>query len=208
MKLQRKFFQLIVFIATLLFVLSPASAQVEVSGVKFDNSLDLKGSKLQLNGAGVRVKAIFKVYAAGLYLPSKAATTELAVAMQGAKSMRITMLRDIDAQELGNLLVRGVENNTTRDEFFKFVVGFQRMGEIFNKQKTLKSGDSFSLDYVPGVGTTVVVKGVPQGEPFKEPEFFSALLKIWLGPKPADNSLKDALLGKSATRAVSPISTY
>ena len=42
------------------------------------------------------------------------------------------------------------------------------------------------------------VKGVPQGEPFKEPEFFNALLRIWLGPTPADWKLKDALLGKAA----------
>ncbi|MFS9599030.1 chalcone isomerase family protein [Acinetobacter baumannii] len=33
------------------------------------------------------------------------------------------------------------------------------------------------------------------GETIKEPEFFSALLRIWLGDKPADDALKDALLG-------------
>ena len=36
------------------------------------------------------------------------------------------------------------------------------------------------------------------GEPFKEPEFFNALLGIWLGNAPADWKLKDALLGKTA----------
>lgn len=44
-----------------------------------------------------------------------------------------------------------------------------------------------------------VVSGVryDAAEPFKEPEFFNALLRGWLGPKPADWQLKDALLGKS-----------
>ena len=46
--------------------------------------------------------------------------------------------------------------------------------------------------------TVITVKGVQQGEPFKEPEFFNALLRIWLGPNPADWKLKDALLGKPA----------
>ena len=46
----------------------------------------------------------------------------------------------------------------------------------------------------------ITVKGVQQGEPFKEPEFFNALLRIWLGPNPADWKLKDALLGKQLTR--------
>ena len=54
-----------------------------------------------------------------------------------------------------------------------------------------------SIDWVPGTGTVLTVKGVPQGEPFKEPEFFNALLRIWLGPNPADWKLKDALLGKA-----------
>lgn len=43
----------------------------------------------------------------------------------------------------------------------------------------------------------LTVKGVSQGEPFKEPEFFNAMLRIWLGRQPADFKLKDALLGKS-----------
>jgi Chalcone isomerase-like len=208
MFLQRKLLTALALIFSLLGFIAPASAQVEVAGVKFDNNLELKGSKLQLNGAGIRTKAIFKVYAAGLYLQNKATTPELVLAMQGSKSMRVTMLRDIDAQELGNLLVRGVENNTTRDEFFKFAVGFQRMSDIFLAQKKLKAGDSFSMDYVPGVGTSVVVKGVQQGEPFKEPEFFSALMKIWLGNKPADSTLKEALLGKAVVKATNPASNY
>jgi Chalcone isomerase-like len=201
---QFQWFKALLIMLAMSLATSAARAEVDVAGVKFADTLELKGSKLQLNGAGIRTKAIFKVYAAGLYLPSKAATPELALAMQGAKSIRITMLRDIEAQELGNLLVRGIEANSTRDEFFKFAIGFQRMGDIFTAQKKLKSGDSFSIDYVPNVGTTIIVKGTPQGEPFKEQEFFSALLKIWLGNKPADNSLKQALLGKTADAPRNP----
>ncbi len=44
-------------------------------------------------------------------------------------------------------------------------------------------------------GTIVTVKGVVQGDPIKEQAFFNALLRIWLGPAPADYKLKDALLG-------------
>ena len=44
-------------------------------------------------------------------------------------------------------------------------------------------------------GTVLTVKGKVEGEPFKEEAFFEALMRIWLGPKPADWQLKDALLG-------------
>ncbi|MEZ5706278.1 MAG: chalcone isomerase family protein, partial [Burkholderiaceae bacterium] len=49
-----------------------------------------------------------------------------------------------------------------------------------------------------GTGTVLTVKGIAEKEPFKEPAFFNALMRIWLGPSPADWKLKDALLGKSS----------
>lgn len=186
-------------LAALVAVLvSGAMAQVTVSGVRFDDIADLKGSKIQLNGAGVRYKAIFKVYAAGLYLSRKAGTTEDVLAAPGAKRMTITMLRDIDSAELGKLFARGMEDNMDKSAFSKLIPGVLRMSQIFSDHKKLNAGDTFALDWVPGTGTVVTVRGVQQGEPFKEPEFFNALLRIWLGPNPADWKLKEALLGKPA----------
>jgi len=176
--------------------LGASAATVDVAGVKLDDALDLHGSKLELNGAGVRYKAIFKVYTAGLYLGKKADTTEAVLATAGPKRVTITMLRDIDANELGKLFTRGVEDNTSRSEMMQLIPGLLRMGQMFADQKQLKTGDTFTVDWIPGSGSLVTVKGVPQGEPIKEQAFFNALLRIWLGPAPADWKLKDALLGK------------
>ena len=175
-----------------------AMAQVNVSGVRYDESVDARGTKLQLNGAGVRYKAVFKVYTAGLYLTKKAGTTEEALAAPGPKRLNIVMLRDIDSGELGKLFSRGMEDNMDKAAFSKLIPGVLRMSQVFSDHKKLVAGDTFSIDWVPGTGTVITVKGVPQGEPFKEPEFFNALLRIWLGPNPADWKLKDALLGKAA----------
>ena len=172
--------------------------QVTVAGVRFEDAADVKGSKIQLNGAGVRYKAVFKVYAAGLYLSRKAGTTEDVLVAPGAKRMTITMLRDIDSAELGKLFARGMEDNMDKAAFSKLIPGVLRMSQIFSDNKKLNAGDTFALDWVPGTGTVVTVRGVQQGEPFREPEFFNALLRIWLGPNPADWKLKEALLGKPA----------
>jgi len=181
-----------------MMVLGAGAATVDVGGVKLEDSADVRGSKLVLNGAGVRYKAVFKVYAAGLYLGKKAATPEEVLAAPGAKRMVITMMRDIDSNELGKLFTRGVQDNAPKTEMSKLVPGLIKMGQIFSDQKKLVTGDVFTIDWVPGTGTIITVKGVPQGEPFKEPEFFNALMRIWLGPEPADWKLKDALLGKAA----------
>ena len=173
-----------------------APAEVTVSGVKFQDTTDLRGAKLQLNGAGVRYKMIFKVYAAGLYLPKKGGTPQEVLSMPGAKRLDITMLREIDSSELGKLFSRGIEDNMDKQAFSKLIPGVIRMSQIFSDHKKLATGDTFRIEWVPGAGTIITVKGAPQGEPFKEPEFFNALLRIWLGPNPADWKLKEALLGK------------
>ena len=175
-----------------------AMAQVNVSGVKYDESIDVRGSKLQLNGAGVRYRGPFKVYTAGMYLSRKAQTPEEALAAPGAKRISITMLREIDSNELGKLFSRAMEDNMDKAAFSKLVPGVMRMSQIFSDHKKLVTGDSFTIDWVPGTGTIISVKGVAQGEPFKEPEFYTAMLRIWLGPNPADWKLKDAMLGRPA----------
>ena len=182
----------------LLLAWGAVAATVDVGGVKMETAMDIRGAKLVLNGAGVRYKAVFKVYAAGLYLGRKAATPEEVLATPGAKRLHITMLREIDSNELGKLFTRGVQDNAPKAQMSKLIPGLIRMGQIFSDQKRLATGDVFTIDWVPGSGTVIFVKGVVQGEPFKEPEFFDALMRIWLGENPADWKLKDALLGKAA----------
>ncbi len=184
-------------LAGLLLAVGPVGA-VTVAGVAYADSMEMQGAPLLLNGAGVRYKAVFKVYSAGLYLSKKASTPEEVMAMPGPKRISITMLREIDANELGKLFTRGVEDNTGRAELSKLVPSLFRMGQVFAEQKKLLPGDNFVLEWTPAGGTLLFVKGKQQGEAFPEAEFFNALLRIWLGPSPADWKLKDALLGKPA----------
>ena len=170
------------------------AATVEINGVKLEDSADLRGSKLQLNGAGTRYKGPFKVYVAGLYLGKKAGTLDEVVNQPGPKRMSVTMLRDIDAAELGRLFTRGVQDNMAPGEMSKLVPGLIRMGQMFADQKKLPTGINFLIDWQPGVGTVATINGVVQGEPFKEPEFFKAMMSVWMGSVPADFKLKDALL--------------
>ncbi len=183
--------------ALVLTALPGAANTVDMAGVLLEEKVTVAGKPLVLNGAGVRYKAVFKVYAAGLYVEKPASTTEGVLGQPGPKRMRITMLRDIDSAELGKLFSRGMEDNMDKGNFAKLIPGVLRMSQVFSKHKVLKAGETFVLDWVPGTGTVLTVKGVAENEPFREPEFFDALMRIWLGNKPADWKLKDALLGKS-----------
>jgi len=174
---------------------------VELAGVKYETVEQVGNAKLQLNGAGVRYKAIFKVYTAGLYLPTKAGTAEAVyAAVNGPRRVHIVMLRDIDGNELGKLFTQGMEKNSPREIFAKSINGTVKLADLFSKRKKLGAGESFSVDWIPGTGTVISVNGKPESEPIKEPEFYTALMSIWLGPSPADSQLKDALLGKAGGR--------
>ena len=183
-------------LAGLLVSISALAAPTEIAGVKLDNPIDLRGTALQLNGAGIRYKAIFKVYVAGLYLGKKAATPQEAYAAPGPKRLSITLLRDIDSDTLNKSMTEGFDNNTPADEVARLTPGLVRILQAFADQKKLHAGDNFTIDWIPDTGTILSIKGVPQGEPMKGNDLFNALIRLWLGPRPADTKLKDTLLGK------------
>jgi hypothetical protein len=187
----------------------PAGAQAPATtGVRYDDAITVGGQRLLLNGAGIRTRFGFKVYAAGLYLAQKADTPQGVLAGPGARRLHVVMLRYIDADALGKLFTDGMQQNTEPQEFARVQPAAVRLGGLFAAKKRMGSGESFTVDFLPGSGTTVLINGKPAGEPIKEAEFFGALMKIWLGPKPADGSLKEALLGGPRAPPPPPGLTY
>jgi hypothetical protein len=132
-----------------------APASVDLAGVKYPPTVALAGSTLQLNGAGIRYRFVVKVYTAGLYMQGKATTAEQALAAPGAKRIQVHMLRDIDANELGRLFTRGMQDNAPPGQFSKFIPGTLKLAELFAARKRLRVGDHFSIDFVPGTGRDV-----------------------------------------------------
>jgi hypothetical protein len=167
----------------------------EIEGIKLADTQSFGGQNLVLNGYGLRTKFGFRVYAAGLYLPKKADTTAEVLAQKGPKRVAVTLMREINSKELGDLLLDGLRKNATRDEMAKIGLSLVRLGEVFGAIPALKKGDTFGVDYLPGKGTTIIVNGKPATEALPEEELINAMLKIWLGDKPADSALKTQLLG-------------
>lgn len=150
--------------------------------------------KLHLNGAGIRYKAIFKVYAAGLYLPKNTKDADEALKMVGPKRVTLVFLRELDAKEFGSLMIKGVENNVKdRKLLVNAMPGLLRMGDIFSRYKKVNSGDLVYFDLSANNTVSLNIMGkietIPGGE-----EFFKAIMMVWLGANPVDWKLKDAML--------------
>lgn len=177
----------------------PVAAQVTVAGIRYEPAAEVAGSALALNGAGIRTRFMFKVYAAGLYLPQKTASADQAIAAPGAKRISLTMLRELESADLSQAFAKGIHDNNDPATLARLAASIQRLNQLFAQYAKLAPGDTITIDFAPGTGTVVRVKGAPAGEPFLEPEFYAALLRIWLGSAPADAGLKEALLGKGGS---------
>lgn len=177
-----------------------AQAAVDVAGVKFEESLPVAGNQLVLNGAGIRTKFIIKVYAAGLYLQSRESTTEGVMKVAGPRRIRLVMLRDITSDDFGTAFMGGLNNNVSKEDQLKVITQISKYGENFAQIESLKKGDTLDTDWIPGVGSQAYLNGKKIGEVLPDILFYNAILRIWLGEKPVDNSLKASLLGPAAKK--------
>ena len=168
----------------------------EVAGVKVDDSVKVAGKELKLNGAGLRTRIVVKVYVLALYLTEKKDSPAAVLESTGPRRFVLTMMREVTGDELGQAFLAGITANTDKAERSKFVNQLAQFGEAFVNIPQAKKGDTVTVDWVPDTGTVMFFNGKQQGEPMKDIGFYNAVLKIWLGEKPVDSSLKPALLGK------------
>lgn len=177
--------------------LAPSAFALDVSGVNVEERVRVANQDLVLNGAGIRYAAagLVRVYVAQLYLPLKRNTSAEIGALKGPKRVTLALLRDINANELSKGLLGGMRANLSAAEQQKHFDSLLKLGAIFGMIPSLKKGNTISVDLVPGTGMIVNVNGKRVGDVFQDESFFQALLQIWLGPKPIDESLKPVLLG-------------
>lgn len=187
--------------ACLLAAFSQNALSAEVSGIKFDEAVKVANKELKLNGAGMRVKAaFFKLYVMGLYLTEKKSATADIMALAGPKRILITMQREIGSDDFGDAFMKGLNDNSDKAEKSKLVNQTVAFGETFASVPGLKKGDVLTLDWIPGTGMQSTLNGKQIGQTIADPGFYNAVLKIWLGDKPVDSSLKPQLLGEKANQ--------
>ena len=166
------------------------SAAAEVAGVKLPDSVEVGGKRLQLNGAGLRKKVVFKVYVAGLYLENPTKDAAAAVSSDQIKSMRLHILRTLDAGKITEAIAEGFERNS-KPQLDALRARLDRFNSMF---PNVAEGDEIVMSYLPGKGTVVTAKGAEKGT-IEGKDFADALFAVWLGPNPVQEDLKKALLG-------------
>lgn len=171
----------------------PGLHAAEVAGVRVADSIKVGNNELLLNGAGLRSKLFIKVYVGALYVGQKAATPAAIYESPSPRRMVLRLLRDLDADSLHSALDEGLRNNHSPAELSDMQAQADQLAGIMKTIGKVREGDSISIDF-SGEGIVVSQNGEVRGK-VAGAGFAKALLKVWLGDKPADASLKKALLG-------------
>jgi hypothetical protein len=175
-----------------LTTLSPAYA-LEIGGVALPETLDAGGKSLVLNGAGLRKKFFFKIYAGALYLPEKESDPGKIVPADEPMAVRMHFIYDgVSAEKLIETWNEGFEKTTggRPGPLSDRIVAFNG---LFTEEAG--EGDVYDIVYTPSEGVRVVMNGRAAGT-IQGLDFKTALFAIWLGEDPADDGLKREMLGR------------
>lgn len=172
-----------------------AQQPVEMEGQKFEPTVALAGQTLALNGVGLRKKLFIKVYVAGLYAQQKSTNAATLINDKGPRRVTLRMLRDVDASSFIDSFNEGLKNNHTEAQLNSMKPQVDALTATLKAIGEAKKGDAINFDYTPDGGTRISVNGQPKGSAIAGADFFAAVLRIWLGEKPADESLKKGMLG-------------
>jgi len=185
-----------VLLATFLgiLLLAPALQAKTLGGVELPETLAVHDDILVLNGAGMREKWFLDIYVAGLYLAKPSSDAKQIIEADAPMAIALHLVSGmLTSEKMQAATEEGFENATggKTEPIRPFIDAFI---DVFREK--LEKGDEFDISYQPGTGVEITKNGKHQatidgGLPFKR-----ALFGIWLSDKPAQESLKQALLGK------------
>ena len=180
----------------LALLLSAAAPAADVEGVKLPERIQFgaDGPELVLNGAGVRVRLIFKIYVAGLYLPTRMDNGEAILRENRPSRLFLQMLRNLTANQLTSSINDALRETLTPEQRLPLEPRLKQFNAIFDTLLELKEGVQIAIDYLPQLGTIIRINGEEKGR-IPGADFNQALLRIWIGDQPRDPQLRKAMLG-------------
>ena len=185
--------------ALIAFTLCAAVCAAEIEGVTLPGraQLDAAGPELVLNGAGVRVRLLFKVYVAALYLPVKTDDGEAILRADQPRRLVLHLLRDLSSEQINASISDALRETLTPEERLPLDARMARFSAIFDSLREFREGTRITLDYLPSAGTLVRVNA-EEKDRISGADFNQALMRVWLGERPRDPELRKALLGIGA----------
>ena len=165
----------------------------EIGGVEIPQNLTLNSQTLSLQGAGIRSKFIFDIYVGALYLKNKIDNPQKIIDNNNTSDIRMVITSS---------LVTGAKMKEGFSDDFKVIktLGYKIDDNILKKflqtfNTKVHKRDIYDFAYFPNNGL-IIYKNGNIISTIKNINFKKALYAIWLGKKPAQESLKKKMLGE------------
>ncbi|WP_421910588.1 chalcone isomerase family protein [Marinobacter sp.] len=173
--------------------LATPAAALTVEGVDVPDTYSAMDTELKLNGAGTRSKWFMDLYIGGLYVPETIDDGQAIINADEPQAITLHIISGmITSDKMKSATMEGFENSTggdlaaIKDDVDAFL-------DVFSEE--IKDGDVFDLVYLPGEGVRVLKNG-DQRATIGDLEFKKALFGIWLSDEPAQEDLKEKMLGQ------------
>lgn len=183
--------KVLVTIVVGLWLAFPVAAR-EVSGQRFEERIEAGTKTLTLcNASLLEWKGFLDVYVMALYLDDCGRLPGRPTA--GARRLEIAYKRGFDGPQFADAAEKILKRSFDEAALAPLRA---RIDTLHAAYRRVEPGDRYTLTYVPDVGTELAWNGtalvtVPGAD------FADAYFDIWLGPKPADEDLRDRLLAPS-----------
>lgn len=171
---------------------TPASA-LTVEGVDVPDTYSAMDTELKLNGAGTRSKWFMDLYVGGLYVPETVNDGQAIINADEPQAITLHIISGmITSERMTEATLEGFKASTAGD-----MAAIQNDVDQFLGvfQEEIKEGDVFDLVYLPGAGVKVLKNGKHK-DTLGDLAFKKALFGIWLSDKPAQQDLKEKMLGQ------------
>jgi hypothetical protein len=189
----KKLLLVVTLVISSLFSEANAQKQIVFEGVTIPRTITFQNKTLQLNGAGSRSKMWVEVYIQALYLSQFSQNPKEIINDNLEMAIRI---------EITSALVSSGKLTRAMNAGFEKSAG-DNLEALRPKIELLKNylsdeitrGDVFELTYNPNDKSVWVTKNHELKGKIEGFDFKKALFGIWLSDKPADEELKNSLLG-------------
>ena len=169
---------------------SMITAQPTLAGVP--GKLRVGNTELQLNGSGYRKKNLFTLYEGALYLQKPSRDAEAIIKADAPMAIRIQITSGfVSQQKMWDALKAGFQNATGGNANL-IDSQIQDLRQCLNEP--INKNDVFVFSNLPGRGVSIEKNGMLKDR-IAGAEFKQALFGIWLSERPADEDLKQAMLG-------------
>jgi len=181
----------LVMVMVLLLAFGGLAEAVEVAGIKLAPQVQVAGENLNLNGYGIRKKFFFKIYVGSLYAAQKVSSAEQALAAPGGKLIRMDFLYSkVEKHKIVDAFAEGFENNSPT-----FAGSADAKAFLGWFDADFVEGDQVDLAIAADGTFSASHNGRALGS-LKSPELAKAVLLIYLGKEPADEDMKEGMLGQ------------